>query len=320
MERDFKINLNELIESLNERASNFRNQFNKPRRKNILLEDMDKWHQLCSSADIIEDSNLAFYEYVKILEIESNFEYPYLIIYGTLQSIFLQQDALINIGTALNIETKLPEKLKEIREVRNNVAGHPIREYKGKLKSFHFLVRASSSISNFSLLSNEAGKSESKFEYYSLPDLIKYQLTYSNEILESFINKLINENEEHKLMHKNKVLSEMLLPVLGYSSNKVYECFFGSFPLKFAETHIENIKITLENIKAELIIRNIFSNSGLEYAIKEIDYPLKKMESHLKHNDQSWNNQDAIIYYSYIDNKLKEIKEMCKSVDEDYLV
>jgi len=53
----------------------------------------------------------------------------YLMIYGFLQALVLQQDALINICIAFKVSTKKQildnDAFKEIREVRNSSIGHP---------------------------------------------------------------------------------------------------------------------------------------------------------------------------------------------------
>ena len=61
------------------------------------------WHMLCSCMDTIEDTEEALESFLK-LDIDSSDEgRNYLRIYGALQALFVQQDAVKNLHDALKI-------------------------------------------------------------------------------------------------------------------------------------------------------------------------------------------------------------------------
>ena len=70
------------------------------------------WSKLCSSLDVIGDTAQAFDSYLKIDEPESLGE-KYLNIYGVLQALFIQQDAVTHFSEMCNL------RVKNLRNVLN---------------------------------------------------------------------------------------------------------------------------------------------------------------------------------------------------------
>ena len=113
---------------------------NKTIKQHFLIQDKPKWNQLCSSLYVIEDTDLAIKAYENLIEV-SEYGIKYLRLYGLLQALFLQQNAVEHLCEALGINASYKNypKLKQIRKTRNVSAGHPTKkESKGK-KSFHFI-------------------------------------------------------------------------------------------------------------------------------------------------------------------------------------
>jgi len=94
--------------------------------KDILMPDSRKWYQFCSSLDVIEDTNEA-------IEYYSNFDWPklvggqYLSVYGLLQCIFVQQDAVINLAESLGCKDITKKDFTHERKTRNVAVGHPTK-------------------------------------------------------------------------------------------------------------------------------------------------------------------------------------------------
>ena len=88
-------------------------------------------------------------------------EYPtdtgerYLRIYGAMQGLFLQQDALSDLIKAIHPakEIRRHDVLKDIREIRNASGGHPTQLRRKGALSMHAIVQSSSWA-----LSNKAGR------------------------------------------------------------------------------------------------------------------------------------------------------------------
>jgi hypothetical protein len=124
------------------RKDTIRDAFNGSKRRNVLIKESKDWQLLCSSMDVLEDTELCIDSYKKLdVEKYNNKGLCYLIVYGILQTLILQQDALENIKNVLGYKINVPDEIKNIREIRNNAVGHPIRERNGEINSINFLVR-----------------------------------------------------------------------------------------------------------------------------------------------------------------------------------
>lgn len=114
----------------------------KLRRKNNLLFDKrfkkkpHDWSIVCVAFDCFEDTQEAINQYIDS-SFPSSYGGKYLYIYGLLQALFVQQDALkaiykILLNKDLNIDNNYPE-LKKIRNIRNDSVGHPTGRNKNHL-------------------------------------------------------------------------------------------------------------------------------------------------------------------------------------------
>jgi hypothetical protein len=114
--------------------------------------------------DLIEDSQLAINAYPGA---KSDSEGAlYLAVYGLLQALFLQQDAVAHLGSALGISISEDPELKSVREARNDIAGHPTKR-RGKKNTF-----TTHTISRWSLSTDaiEVYSSDEKHPLYSQGD------------------------------------------------------------------------------------------------------------------------------------------------------
>ena len=160
-----------------ESIQRIREFISKRRTQYVLLKNGALWLQLCSCLDVIEDSELAIAAYSAEEFAASDGAY-YLAIYGLLQALFLQQDAVINLCESFGIRETIDNypRLKHIREIRSDSVGHPTKRdrKKGQPTSYHFISRSTLSTAGFELLSYDAdGKSE--FRNISIPELIADQ-------------------------------------------------------------------------------------------------------------------------------------------------
>jgi len=122
-----------------------RDFINKPIKQFNLLKNHKLWNQLCSSLDVIGDSDLAISAYINS-EFGTDDGEKYLRLYGALQALFLQQDAVTNMCESLGLPNNLTShpKLKEIRDIRNDSIGHPTK--RGNYKSYHFISSVMSTL------------------------------------------------------------------------------------------------------------------------------------------------------------------------------
>ena len=80
-------------ETISELERQIRDFINQARRQHALLKDSGAWNQLCSSLDVIGDTELAFDAYDEAPDTDDAGA-TYILVYGVLQALVLQQDAV----------------------------------------------------------------------------------------------------------------------------------------------------------------------------------------------------------------------------------
>ncbi len=131
-----------------------RNYTQDPRHLPRLLADQFVWNQLCTALDIIDDAESALTAYTDN-DFPTQTGEKYLRIYGAMQGLFLQQDALLDLIKAIHPAKKISVKdiLKDIREARNASVGHPTRLGLKPPFSTHGIVQHSMRKEGFELVS-----------------------------------------------------------------------------------------------------------------------------------------------------------------------
>jgi len=166
---------------------------------------IDDWNILCASMDIIGDTTLAIQNF-KETGIGQNTGEKYLKLYGLLQAIYLQQDAIKFLFEVIkksfdNNKIKhwddyRRDNWKILRNYRNLSIGHPIANNtfeKGKIKRV-MVSRVTISSAGFQLLIHDMHSSGLQFQNVNLENLIESYLTEAVAILldvENFLNNLV---------------------------------------------------------------------------------------------------------------------------------
>ena len=75
---------------------------NAPRKHRAVSEDSAAYHKLCSCLDVIGDAELAFLAYEEVSD-DPRPGSSYILVYGFLQALVLQQDAVRNLYDALGL-------------------------------------------------------------------------------------------------------------------------------------------------------------------------------------------------------------------------
>lgn len=165
---------------------------------------LDDWNILCISMDTIGDTTLAV-EYFKETGIGQDVGENYLKLYGLLQAIYLQQDAIKFlfqvIKKCFDEKNELrdwsvyqKESWNELRSYRNLSVGHPIENKtfeRGRTKRAS-ISQITISSDGFQLVIWDAVTGSDQFQDIQLKDLIESYLSEAKEILVDVENFLIN--------------------------------------------------------------------------------------------------------------------------------
>jgi hypothetical protein len=162
-----------------------------PRHHRSLRRDIGRWNQVLSSLQALKQTNLAVTAFQKHGAKLSEGE-RFLAIYGLLQALVLQQDALCHLAEALKttpVRLNRHRRLEEIRNIRNWSVGHPTKADRGPALSHHAIARPKLGRGGFSLHSSfDDGRFQ--YMYVPLPQLGRLQRRVISALLRSMLSEL----------------------------------------------------------------------------------------------------------------------------------
>jgi hypothetical protein len=304
----------------------------------ILFENNKAQSQIYSSLDYLEDTTLALSKYIKNYHISSagietadSDPIVYIIIYGVLQSLAIQQDSTNHILEVLkeDLSNYFSYELNSIKDIRNYSIGHPTKKnLKNKQHSFSYLIRYSASNYAFELYKNI--ENDNKFTKERI-DLLKLVGIQYKELLKTF-NKIIMVLKKKERQHKKKFESEKLIEIFGgttqYEIEKMFEFTYGGFAhIKAVNSDwgVKHLKDRLQSLKESLTRRNVDTTHDmwghyfdhLDYALTEIHTEIQLFRNN-KIGEMKYEKRMHIILAEYISKKIDEIREIAKEIDEDY--
>lgn len=312
---------------MHEVTERIRSLINEPKKQHALLKQEDLWSQLCSSLDAIEDCAHAIAAYSGG-EVSASKGAHYLAVYGLLQALYLQQDAVFHLCESLGVKKTVGEwvgvhpRLGEIREIRNASAGHPTKKDRPKslLTTYNFISQATMSLNGFDLLTwDSAGKFQSRC--VSIPNLINNQREEVSGILDSLIERLAQEENAHKEKFRMDKLAAVFPHTLTYHFSKVFEGIRKG-ELQFAAINLEQITKALESFKEALASRGIELETydSIKYLYDQLEHPLGRLQRYL--NDQTsgtgFGPQDATIFVFFVEKKVEDLKRIAQEIDNEY--
>ena len=110
--------------------------------RDVLSQDIPTWNVLCSALDVIGDT-------AKCLEASFRMDMSrlhdgdkYVYIYGALQALTMQQEAVEHLAESLEYSYTRDPLLDEIRKDCTDSVGHPTKQGEGAGITSHFISRA----------------------------------------------------------------------------------------------------------------------------------------------------------------------------------
>jgi len=303
------------IYDLEQRIRDFINQ---SRMQSILFQKAVSWNKLCSALDLLSDTQMAIDSYPELSHI-NNKGSSYLIVYGILQTLLLQQDAVEKIADVLEVRANRPNELSDIRVIRNSAAGHPFAQKEKKKFKTSFINRASVSPKGFELLTvscDEAGNERcDKTQIISIPHLLETQRSYLSVLLSEIIKTL--ENQEKERLSGLKPLSRFLPITLEYHFGKIQEAMYDSNVFSLGKPSIQVISRSLQALKKELTYRGEWGvYDTVDFCYQKIEYPLSCLESFFDSSD-SISQENAYIYSCFLLSKIIELRKIAKELDSN---
>ena len=181
----------------------------------------------------------------------------YLVMYGILQVLIVQQDALEDLAELQQIPFELPGELREIRFIRVASVGHPSRIFSDKKILGAFISRPTLSRSGFQLqIASPGGEDHCNVH---IPHLIEIQRECIANLLKSVIDHLTTDELEHRKKYRSKPLTGVFTSRLldGFEKLRAGVTCFSHAQL--AERGLNVIRDTVATFNQSLAERGIES-------------------------------------------------------------
>lgn len=298
-----------------------RNYGQHARHLSHLMADRFVWHQLWTAMDVIDDVESALTTYLEN-EFPIDTGERYLRIYGAMQGLYLQQDALRDLIKAIDPAKKicLNDVLADIRDARNASVGHPTRQrIKGNALSAHSIVQNSITKEGFTLHSYPY--KDGKFSrYIPVVELIKKQRAESIRIL----SEVVTDLREQEQAHRNEFQGARLMKtfdLVGYAFEKIFEEVRRDATPILGVWGTDHLQKSLDEFEKLLVERGlgIDTYDSIKDLYDEIKYPLGELTKVL-HNESSEirSANGAVVFAEALQGYFERLRHIAKEIDEEY--
>ncbi|MBU6427037.1 hypothetical protein KGQ27_02235 [Patescibacteria group bacterium] len=322
-------NLKSQVSDINTKIRDFVND-STIKKTNIFAKKHDgDWNQFCAALDTIGDTCLAVEGFQRD---QSDFvKNPYLTTYGILQALFIQQDSVNYLKTALFGKDKKIDwssnkysELAKIRQLRNETIGHPVKTEKKRGKSKYMDGEVSSCMIDRSSLSKEGFSymlwmsSGTETKHVKFSDVLNAQNQNLSAELEAILKELQKEEKEHKVKFKGEKLADILNARSLYEINLIYGVHWDDH---LAWPSFDHYHERYKKIRAGLESRygkfgTILRIPGTEEVVKKLDYVFSKIEGFKI--SRKFDDYEFEVYVDALDAGLKELKTHLEEIDKEF--
>jgi hypothetical protein len=305
-----------------ELESRIRDFINEPWRNALLYKDKAAWGMCCCALDVIGDTELALEAY---LHREAPALEPgnrdtgnlYITIYGVLQVLFVQQDAVEHLAEALRCPHERSATLKSIRETRNDAIGHPTkREHRKQGKAFISISRITMFRSGFQMMTQQANGSH-EMKQVNLPEMVELQRTEIGAAMLRIATKLKEEEMAHRTQFRDKKLAALFPAWLGHTHEKVSEAI-GNGEHEFGAAMLGSVAECVDKFKAELTERGLLDGGMMAHDIAELERPTARLRDYFAGSATELTPEDARVFHFFLQEKLKGLMRLAVEIDAEY--
>lgn len=307
------------METIPELERKVRDRINRSRTQHQLLGRREDWNKLCSALDIVGDTEQALDAYLTQPG-SATTGVCYLHVYGALQALQLQQDAVEHICQALRIAPKVSPKLPHIREIRSSAAGHPAMQKEKKAVKSSGIVQTSLSQHGFTLTTSYSDGRPYSRRHVDVRKLAAEQRAVLRDVLTDVVHKLDEAEMKHRAEHRDEKLGAVFPETLSYGFEKMFAAISGSEPVAFGAAYVERVSDILADFRQRLEKRGEWGlHEGVAYHYDLLQYPVAELKTFLSDSAPSeLNEKDAYIFCSFIREEMKNLQEIAREIDEQY--
>lgn len=293
-----------------------RDFINAPRRHRHLMRNRRGYFQLCAALDAVGDTQLAVRAY-REREIKAESDGGnYLVAYGLLQTLYVQQDAVEKIAEVVGVQLRLSEDARRIRNIRNAAVGHP-SEYRRKQSAT--IVRMSLSTAGFSFYVWEP-EGDSQQAYVDLEALCSEHTDVIGEFLERVADHLAEEEIMHRKQHRERSLAAAFAQHLGYAFEKIGEGLSARPGPSVSDAGLRMVTEMLAEFDARLKDRQLdgaYTNS-IEPEREAAQFALQRLRELRAGALAQLDERDGRAYLAFLRRAVHKLKQVASEIDEEY--
>jgi hypothetical protein len=279
--------------------------------------DQSRWRMFYGATDALLDASTAASAFGDA--VQSDPAIDLLVCYGFLQAIYIEQDAVLTLARAVGIEKWHPNdnpKLKEIRDLRNRLTGHPaIAGEKSKPK------RLSSAIISYDRVRPNSFVGSIYFEdgfqqvVVSVTDILNDNETQLRlQMLE--VERVMDEQERKFRMEQSKrLLSIEFGQGFDYLLQRLHCDLNDDGRLGQAEAHLKMICEKLNRLREDLHDRG-FATKATDYDFDRIFAGLGILNSVMareKHVEADQHKFDLV--FDGIEKRIQDLRKFVEELD-----
>lgn len=309
---------------LHERIDEIHNLINEPRKQHSLDRRSTSYLILLSCIEMIKFTEKALESDLKRDTDRSDVGAEFLNMFGVLQALYVQQDAVRNLHEALDIPYTMDPSIEKIRGVRHDAGGHPTN--RGGKKAVNFFNLGNFEDQGIELITGYPSETAGEIRIpkrtgisINLSNFINTQKSIFTEVLNNVIETLKEEQVEHRKKFVGKTLTSAF-QTTGYFFSKISEIALSSdssydpLVLGCVDDILKAIGEFKEGLKErgepDDTISHMYEN--LEYALRQIKdcFDVEK-ETHI-------NRKVAYMLAHFAEHEVQELKEIAQEIDERY--
>ena len=306
---------------LRERIDEIQDLVDEPRKQHALNRGSASFLMFQSCIGTIKITEMALERYLNRDTDSSDVGAEFLNMFGVLQALYVQQDAVRNLHEALDILYTMDPSIETIRGIRHDAAGHPTN--RGGKKAFNFFNVWNFELTGFELItgypSGTPGDRIPRRTRISLSHFIDTQKIVFAEVLDNVIETLKEEQVAHRKKFDGKTLTSVFLTTAPFFSH-IYDATTSSdSSADLGVVHwVEGISNVINEFRGGLKEREE-PDDGISYIYENLDYVLQHIKgcfggvggTHI-------NRKDAYIFAHFAQQQVEELKEIAREIDERY--
>lgn len=272
------------------------------------------WKMFYGATDALQDASMAARAFGQA--VKSDPANNLLVCYGFLQAIYIQQDAVLTLSRAVGLKwhPKNDARLKEIRDVRNRLTGHPAIAGENEKPK-----RLSSAVISYSQISSDAFHGTIYYEDRFEPIVVNVMSILKDNETRLGVQMLEIENKMDALELKfrtdqsTRPLSCNFGKGFDYLVQRLHCDLFDEDRLVQAQTHCGMIREILDRLKKDLDNRG-FASIAPTYNFGRIFTGLGILSTIMRQDTHSETDQHK--FDLVFDGVTKNVEDVLRFIDE----